>query len=53
MDLLYQAKRIWGILSHPEYADPDGGFVGFMKKDALTYDIQGKTFVDEAYVGKL
>ena len=49
MDLIYQAKHMWGILSHPEYADANDGFDALMTQDALSYLAQGETCVDEAY----
>ena len=51
-NLLYQEKQMWGILSHPDYADANGGFGGLMTKVALTYVVQWKTFADEAYAAK-
>ena len=39
-------------MSHPEYADANDGFGALMTKGALTYVVQGKTFVDEAYAAK-
>ena len=52
MSLLYQAEQIWGIGSHPEYADANDGFGRLMTKGALAYLVQGDAFVDEEYAGK-
>ena len=42
MDLIYQAKQMWGILSHPEYADANDGFDSLMTQNALSYLAQEK-----------
>ena len=46
---LRDAKVLWGILSHPEYAHDDDGPDAVVKEETLYYAIQGKVFAGEAF----
>ena len=46
------AKRLWEMLSYPEYDSEDGGFDNLMKRGTLYYATHGETFAGEAFLLK-
>ena len=46
------AKVLWDTISHPEYESEDDGLGDVMNEGALNFDIQGRVFVDEAFVSR-
>ena len=44
-----RSKRLWDVVSRPEYASGDDGLGALMAEATLYYAIKGKTFVDAAY----
>ena len=52
LDLTYQDKLMLGILSNPEYAHVDGGFVDLMTPDVPNFTAHGGEFADEAHTAQ-